>query len=275
VALWNIVGCGYTGTRLARYLLDCGHQVCATVRGQERARALSEMLPRLQVHCGEVGAQLASRLAPGILVWSVPPVAPDAERAALDELAAMERLVYLSSTGVYAPAKGAEVDEDFALAPSSEHGRRRLASETLFRHRAVILRIAAIYGPGRGVHVRIANGSYRVVAPGSAFVSRVHVDDLVSAIECVATRGPCPAVYNVSDLQPATSAEVADGVADMLGVSAPERVQPHEVSERARAMLGADRRIASTRLQQLGWTPRYPSWREGVRQAIDEGSIDV
>lgn len=278
---WNIVGCGYTGERLARALLADGHRVRATVRSPERLRELETRLPALELRVADLSephAVHAALVPDGFVVWCVPPVpgSPAFESAILGELPPCRRLVYLSSTGVYAPAQGALVDEDFALTPQSEHGVRRLEVETLFRGRAVILRIAAIYGPGRGVHARISQGDYRIVEPGTTYVSRVHVDDLVSAIRCVAQAPDAGArIFNVADLEPASSAEVADGVADLLGVPRPPRVSPQDASPRALAMLGADRRVDSSRLRDLGWVLRYPTWREGTAQAIAEEEAEA
>lgn len=285
---WVIVGCGYTGTRLARRLLSEGEEVVATRRDPDAVAQLGADLPGATVQAFDLAApqlELSWLPAGARVVHSAPPTGdPEHERRFVAALAGAgaERLIYLSSTGVYAPGRGDWVDEEHPTLPLGDQGARRLAAEEALLAAAAdaglaaaSLRIAGIYGPGRGVHARVARGDYRVLGAGSAFVSRVHVDDLVAAIVCAATAEPLPGrIYNVADLEPTTSRVHADGVAALLGLPAPPSVPPEEVSLRVRAMLGADRKIASGKLQrELGWTPRYPSWREGARQAIREDGL--
>src|SRR5690606_21159385 len=134
----------------------------------------------------------------------------DAALAAELRRAHAPRVVYLSSTGGYPPGDGGWVDEDTAPAPTSDHGRRRReAAQTLvagLAPLAVALRAAAIYGPGRGVHARLRAGSYRVLGPGTGWVSRIQVDDLVAAILAAASIATLPAsIINVADARPTTA----------------------------------------------------------------------
>lgn len=270
---WVIAGCGYTGERLARVLLARGDQVVAITRRDERAAELGDRLGAQLEIAGDVSAV---DLAGAVVVDSIPPSTPDGsfERALVDGCAAggAGRLVYLSSTGVYGRGDGSWFDEDTPPAPIDARGRRRLAAETAAletaRRRglpAVALRIAGIYGPGRGIVERIRAGGYTVIPPGDSPVCRVHVDDLVTAIVAAGSVDPLPrAIYCVADDEPATSRAHADGVAAMLGLPPPGDRDLAEVSEAARAMLGAGRRISNRRLKdELGVALRYPSWREG------------
>src|SRR5690606_2510529 len=116
----------------------------------------------------------------GYVVLSVPPGAraPAEEVALAGRLASDVRLIYLSTTGVYASGDGGDVTDSYALEPASERGARRLAVETALQavhtdH--VCLRIPGIYGPGRGVHKRMQEGSYRLIGDGLSVVSRIHV----------------------------------------------------------------------------------------------------
>src|SRR5262249_59497719 len=90
------------------------------------------------------------------------------------------RIVYVSSTGVYGPGRGAWVDESWPIAPITESGRARAAAEAALAEAAapwVALRAAGIYGPGRGLTDRIRAGTYRVIGDGTSHVSRIHLLD--------------------------------------------------------------------------------------------------
>ena len=280
---WVILGCGYTGVRVAHRLLDRGSRVEVTTRRAERAAELRASLgPRATVALLDPAGGLSGLdLANATVLDSVPPGdgagTLEATIARACATGGARRLVYLSSTGVYGRGDGGWVTEDSPEAPLGERGVRRLAAERQVREQAlaaglsvVALRIAGIYGPGRGVHARLARGDYRIYGAGDALVSRIHVDDLATAIllagdadELVRDR------YNIADDQPTSSREHADGVAALLGVEPPPSVPVSEASPAAMAMLGANRQISNRRaVAELGLVLRYPSWREGAAAAI-------
>lgn len=274
---WFIVGCGYTGTRLARALVGQGADVTITRRDGAAATELAEQLGArgLRADLAQPNT-LRGAVPPGaIVVVLAPPGAdPAAEIAGLLDAVGGEakRLVYVSSTGVYAPGGGAWVDETWPLAPTTASGRARVAAEQALaasRVPWIALRVAGIYGPGRGLAERIGAGTYRIVGDGHAHVSRIHVLDLVAAI-IAAGRSTYRGAVNVADDDPAPIGEVADAVAAQLGKPAPPRVPVASVSPEVAGMLTADRRIANARLvQELGVVLRYPSWRA----ALSDGAV--
>jgi nucleoside-diphosphate-sugar epimerase len=198
-----------------------------------------------------------------IVVCLAPPGAdPSAEVQALVHAArSSERLVYVSSTGVYPPANGAWVDESWALAPQTRAGKGRVLAEGALPPDAIALRVAGIHGPGRGLLERIKARTYRIIGDGSAHVSRIHVDDLVTAIiHAGATTFAGP--VNIADDDPAPIGEVADTLAAHFGLPPPPRVSPASVDAEVAGMLAADRRIANRRRKEtLGVALRWPSWR--------------
>jgi hypothetical protein len=133
-----------------------------------------------------------------------------------------------------------------------------------------VLRLAAIYGPGRGVRERLRAGNYRLLDDGAHYFSRVHVDDLVGVIRAAAARAPAGAVYCVGDDRPTTQREYADWLAARLGTPAPPSVATLEPGRPRRAV--RNRQIANTKLKrELCYTFRYPSYIEG-EQAIEAES---
>lgn len=262
LSTWFVIGAGYTGSALARRLVGEGSRVIVTRRDPAAATKLGG-----ELGCEGRAVDLARATEPApsgsIVVCCAPPGDdPAAEMANLVALAASaHRLVYVSSTGVYAPGAGAWVDENFRLAPETASGKKRLAAERELPDTAIVLRAAGIYGPGRGLAERLRAGTYRIIGDGSAHVSRIHVDDLVEAIVRAGTStltGP----INCADDDPAPIGELADAVADALGVPAATRVPRSKVDPEVAGMLAADRRISNVRMKrELGVELAHPTAR--------------
>ncbi len=147
-----ILGCGFTGERVARRFLARGAHVTVTARNPERLADLGAEAVRLE--------QL--RVTPGALVLhSIP---PDGSQGLIELLGdAPARVVYLSTTGVYGHQKF--VNESTPAAPETESHRSRIAEERRVAAgpwSSLILRPAAIYGPGRGIHESIRKGACKL-----------------------------------------------------------------------------------------------------------------
>jgi nucleoside-diphosphate-sugar epimerase len=245
-----IIGAGYTGSVLARRALAAGTTVTATRR-----------VPHELEGCTAIALDLARDRAPAadVTVCCAPPGADPAGEIA--NLGTTGRLIYVSSTGVYAPGGGAWVDEDWPLDPHTASGHARLAAERALPAHAVILRAAGIYGPGRGIEDRLRAGTYRIVGDGTAHVSRIHVEDLVEAI-LRAAESTVTGPINCADDDPAAIGELADQLAADLGVPPPPRVAPETVGREIAGMLTADRKISNAKMKrELGVVLRYPSAR--------------
>lgn len=262
-----LVGCGYTLERVAQRVrspADLRARVLASTRDEARAQKLSS----LGVEVSADHVELARRAAGADVVYSLPPDVgfDDAIVAVLEEVRPA-RVVYLSSTGVYGAARG-EVDERTPVDPEAAGpGAARVRAEERFRQSslaAVFLRVAGIYGPGRGLHERLLAGTYRLPGDGSGRVSRVHVDDLAAAI-LVALEHAAPGdILNVADDEAAPQREVVAWLCDRLALATPAAVP----LEAAPATLRGDRAIANSRLKSLGWRPRFPSYREGFADLL-------
>ncbi len=266
---WVIVGAGYTGERVAQMLVARGEQVTVTRRSEDPAREIGAKLGARGVAM-ELGDAHVD--ADAIVVVTAPPSGAEAGFAAAMARDGARRIVYVSSTGVYAPAGGAWVDERFPTVPGP-----RLAAEEALAAGAVPcvrLRAAGIYGPGRGAIARLRAGTYRIVGDGATQVSRVHVDDLAAAVIAAGdTRAP-GSVYNVADDDPCTSNELAEAACAALMLPLPPHVPLDSVAASVAAMFTADRKIDNRRLkQELGWEPRFPSWRTALPSLATRGDL--
>ncbi|MEO7731538.1 MAG: NAD-dependent epimerase/dehydratase family protein [Kofleriaceae bacterium] len=273
---WLILGCGYTGTALARTLVarpELAAEITITRRDGEAARVLAAALGVHGVRA-ELGEAASLDVPAGaIVVCTAPPGADPAGeiRTLLAAARGAAKLIYVSSTGVYAPGHGAEVDEAWPIAPITASGRARAAAEAELVDAAmpwVSLRAAGIYGPGRGLVERVRAGTYRVIGDGASHVGRIHVVDLVAAI-VAAARTPVTGAVNVCDDDPAPIGAVADAVAARLGLPPPPRVAADAVPAEVAGMLTADRRLVNRRLRaELGVVLRYPSWRDALEAEL-------
>ena len=287
-----LVGCGYTGLRLARCLAARGPvpgQVSGLVRTPASAAALeaSGVPARVVDLDGAVALDLPRDLAS--VVYLAPPSAegegdPRLGRF-LEGLGGLRPcvLVYLSTTGVYGDTGGLPVDEASPTVPGDAASHRRLAAEKLVGSwcgaagaRGVILRVAGIYGPGRLPLDRLRAGEPVLRPEDSGPGNRIHVDDLAAACEAALDR-PLSGAFNVADGDHRSIGAFMELVARQAGLPPPRRV----TREEARRELGpgmlayvlASRRVMNRRLvEDLGVRPRNPE--DGVRESLVEMGLE-
>jgi nucleoside-diphosphate-sugar epimerase len=259
-----ILGLGYTASRLADRLRGEGWRVTG-VRRTADAQALA---------FDDESAVRAAIAGATHILSSVPPEGdadPVLARYGADITAAPALWIgYLSSTGVYGDANGAWVDE----ASPVGGGRRsaRAAADLAWGALRADLRrfrLPGIYGPGRSALERVREGkAHRIDLPGQVF-SRVHVDDIVAGV--VASFDGPPGAYNLADDLPCAQNDVIDTACAMLGVAPPPLLPLEQagLSPIARAFYAENRRVANGRAKRLlGWSPLYPTWREGLSACL-------
>lgn len=179
---------------------------------------------------------------------------------------------YLSSTGVYGDTAGAWTDESAPVGGGRRSGRTAADLAWQALHPEVrVFRLPGIYGPGRSALDRVQEGrAHRIDLPSQVF-SRVHVDDIVSGVIASIHQGP-PGIFNLADDRPASQNRVIERACDLLGLPWP-RLKPLDeanLSPAALAFYAENRRIANGKAQRLlGWQPRYPDYRAGLR-ALNE-----
>lgn len=278
-----VVGCGYLGLPLGAALVREGHQVWGLRRSAGAAPALREA--GLEPVPADVTdpASLAS-LAPRF-DWVVNCVASgggtaedyrriyyDGTRNLLAWLAAAppRRFVYTSSTGVYGQTAGEVVDETSLAEPDAPTARILRDTEELLLEAArttgfpaIILRLAGIYGPGRGYWLRqFLAGEARIEGDGSRVLNLVHRDDAAGAIRAALERGEPGRIYNVVDDAPATQRELLTWLAETLERPLPPSVSADGVANRKRGL--TSKRVSNRRLrEELAFRPACPSFREG------------
>lgn len=286
-----IFGCGYIGLAVAREALAAGMRVLALTRNPERAAAAAA--------CGAttVTADLASdswhgRIAPGAdLVLNCVGAGGggiDGYRRSyvggMQSILSWARegapgtLVYTSSTSVYSQTGGIVIDETASTEGAGGQARVLIDAETMLKEagpaygRYFILRLAGIYGPGRHRLLdQIRSGATEIAGSGAHHLNLAHRDDIVAAI-LAAFLSPLSVgnrIFNVTDDVAATKAGVVEWLAAQIG-RVPPRFSGGAASARRGFAEPADRLIGNDRLKaELGWRPKYPSFREGYREILD------
>lgn len=250
-----IFGLGYTAARLADRLRDAGWRVTGTSRDGRGGT----------VAFGDRAAVAGAIARATHILSSVPPAAEgDPVIDTYGELLPRGRWIgYLSSTGVYGDTGGAWVDES-APTGTGRRSARAEADAAWLALGARVFRLPGIYGPGRSPLDRITGGNaYRVDMPGQVF-SRIHVDDIVSAV-FAGLDGP-PGAYNICDDAPCGQNDVMEFAAMLLGRDPPPLVPLSSLSPMAQGFYAENRRVANGKAKRvLGWRPAFPDYRAGLR----------
>ena len=255
-----ILGAGYVGARVARLARSRGHHVLTSVRSAERAAALrAEGFDVLTQE--PLDGSLADHVDRDTHVTVAFPPDGVTDRRVAPALAGAASVSYVSTTGVYDDLRG-DVDDSTPLPEQpSERSRRYLEAEAAYRSvGGTVLRCPAIYGPDRGLHVRVRSGQHKIPGDGTRFISRIHADDLAELL--YAARLVHAETFVVGDLEPARHLDVVGFVCETFGLPLP----PFEPLDSAAKSLRADRRVHPERaLERLGITLRFPSYRDGMR----------
>jgi nucleoside-diphosphate-sugar epimerase len=277
--LLAILGCGYVGSRLARAALAAGRPVRACSRSTGKIAPLGELGAELKYVDASVAKHLTAAtasMAGGTVVYAIPPVAElppgRAMRAALQAAygGGASCFIYLSSAGLYGeePDDDVWIDEDTPVdtsdAPMANVRSDEAEIEACMheRLRIVILRLAPVYGPGRGVRNRLQKGDYRLLDGGTHAISRIHVDDAVAAILAAEESAPAGSRFLVADDEPTTQLDYATWLTERMGIAMPPSRARFEPGKQRVAH--RNRRIRNARMKEvLGLSLRYPTFREG------------
>lgn len=283
-------GFGYCAAALVQALADA-RNVAGTVRGTDKLRELKAAGIEGFAFDGTAPLADAATVLRGtthILVSAPPDAGGDPvlrhHQADIVKLAPSLRwLGYLSTTAVHGDHGGDWVDEDTAVAPTSDRARRRVAAENdwlaLARDHGVpahIFRLAGIYGPGRNALVDARAGqSRRIHKPGQVF-SRIHVDDIARVLMASVARPTPGRIYNVCDDEPAPGEDVVVHACRLLGIEPPPAVRFEDaapaMSEMARSFYADNKRVRNERIKrELGVALRYPDYRAGLAALLAAG----
>jgi len=279
-----IVGCGYVGTALGRELVRQGHEVMGlrrTVDGDEELKAAGITLLR-----GNITRREDLAMLPSDYDWVVNCVS--SSRGDLEDYRAVylqgmrcliewlsrtppKKFVYTSSTSVYGQTDGSIVTEVSLAQPATETVQVLLQTEEVLlqaaaeKFPAVILRVAAIYGPGRGYWLKqFLKGEATIEGNGERYLNMVHRDDVVGAIVVALEKASPGQIYNVVDDEPVTQFEFFQWLSKQFNKEMPPSVERRGRAERKRG--STNKRVSNAKLKSLlGFEFKYATFRYGFR----------
>lgn len=282
-----IVGCGDIALR-ALPLLVRNYQVFGLVRAAGQAERIAALgatplmgdlddPATLQALAG--GAELVLHLAP-------PGESGERDQRSVNLIAALsarppERLVYISTSGVYGDCGGAWVDEDRPVAPQTQRGARRVDAERALLAwgkqggvAVAVLRVPGIYAAERLPLAQLKRGAPVLRAEDDVYTNHIHAEDLAAICSTALERGAAGRIYNASDDSEMKMGDYFDLVADRAGLPRPPRVtraaaEAGAISAGLLSFMRESRRLVNTRMKtELGVRLRYPSVQEGVPPVV-------
>src|SRR6266481_2829980 len=279
-----IAGCGYVGEATANLFHSAGWNVEGWVHSKESAARLSVKPYSLRVIDVSQRGDIAKRPeAFDAVIHCASSRGGDAEvyreiylngARHLLETFPQAKILFTSSTSVYAQHDGSRVTEESETKPLRETSQILLDVEKLILEKGgIIVRLAGIYGPQRSALLsKFLNGTATIDPNNDRFVNQVHRDDITSALFLLLNRAQTSAqIYNVVDDQPLLQSECYHWLARRLNRPLP----PTRKSEQPRKRGDTNKRVSNAKLHQLGWTPDYPTFRDAMEKSILAGFADV
>jgi nucleoside-diphosphate-sugar epimerase len=273
-----IVGCGYTGMALARFLVERGQTAIGTSRSELRRGEIEDagaaFLP--------VDLDRDKKLPEGPFssVTVLAPPSDDIEavsgRIHRVVLAAGDAPVtVVVSTALFGETKGT-VSERTHPAPRTDRQRRWYMQEAaalacrLAPADVAVVRVPEIYGPGRDHRAKLLTGAAKVIRPAEP-TSRIHVEDLAALLARMTMPGRPPLLLACDEL-PVPNWRVVHEAARLLGLPEPAEMSMAEAAEglpeTGLAMTMTGRSCRSIVRPWLGVRLRYPTYREGLRACL-------
>jgi nucleoside-diphosphate-sugar epimerase len=294
---------GAIGTRLVPQLIDRGHEVIGTFRSPahaERVRALGAEPIALDLLDARAVRQAVLETRPEAIIHQATDLADvrfgrsldrsfastnrlrtegtDALLAAARE-AGVRRFVAQSFASYrYAREGGPVKAEDDPLDPSppamarQTNAAMRHLDQAVTNAGGIALRYGGFYGASNdGLVKPVRKRQFPVIGDGDGISSFIHLDDAAAAT-VLALERDLAGIYNIVDDEPAPMREWLPALAQALGAKPPHHVPlwlAGLVAGKGMVMMAVGSRGASNAKakRELGWTLRYPSWRQGFTAA--------
>jgi 2-alkyl-3-oxoalkanoate reductase len=298
---------GAIGTRLVPQLIERDHEVIGTSRSPdkaERLRALGAEAVVLDALDAKAVREALARAEPDAIVNQATALADVRFSRNMDKSFAQTNRLRTEGTDVllaaareagvrrfvaqsfasfrYAREGGPVKTEDDPLDPTplpttrKSHEAMRYLDEAVTDAGGVALRYGGFYGAANdGLVEPVRKRQFPIVGDGGGISSFIHLDDAAAAT-VLALEQEAAGIYNIVDDDPAPVREWLPVLANVLGAKPPRRVPrwlARLIAGDAAVMIGTEARGASNAKakRELGWTLRYPSWRQGFVEVYAQG----
>lgn len=296
-------GTGVVGRRLVPQLVQRGHQVTATTTSKAGLGALRSLGAEAVVMDGLEAMSVSEAVAqarPDAIVHQMTAIAGKADIKRMDRWFAMTNrlrtegidhlLVAARASGVshvvaqgYASWNGireggwVKTEQDPLDLYDGTVGHAQMKAlcyleEAVVKAGGAVLRYGALYGPGTTDDqvTLIRKRQYPLIGTGAGYSSWVHLDDAASAA-VLAVEKKAKDVFNIVDDEPAPASEWLPYLAQCAGAKRPMKVPAWlgrmAAGDVAVAMMTEGRAFDNDKAKrELGWEPRYPSWRQGFKE---------
>lgn len=276
-----ILGAGYLGSHLQRYLVDAGNEVfLGDIIGEKCSS------PGMQVDLSDPKsvARLSDSFRDGmpeivVVCVSAKGAGEEACEALYDqgiqhviESFPVSRILFCSSTSLYGVTDGRWVTEIHTSTPLTAEAKTLCKAErNVKKAGGVVARLSAIYGPGRSVLLeRFYYHNEALAGDPDRWINYIHRDDAVSALALLATAdGISGKTFNITDSTPIQLQEIYSYMSNLLNRDMPVFRPPAKQSRRGKT----NQRVSCALLMSYGWLPLYPSFLDGIHNVLEEMNL--
>ena len=298
-------GTGVIGRRVVQQLVTRGHQVTATATRSDKLGVLTQLGATAVVMDGLNAASVSEAVAkaqPDGIVNEMTAIAGKPDMKHMDRwFATTNRLRTEGTDHLLAAAQKTGVSNFIAQSYAAWNGIRKggwvkteddppdlfegtsaqpvmeaiqYLEREVDKARGAVLRYGWLYGPGASDSMveAVRKRQFPLVGKGNGHCSWLHVDDAANAA-VIALEKQAKGVFNIVDDEPAPANEWLPYLAQCVGAKPPMRVPKWLAGLLAGkvvvALMTEGRGFSNSRAKrQLGWTLRYPSWRQGFKEGL-------
>ncbi|SNX60317.1 Nucleoside-diphosphate-sugar epimerase [Nitrosomonas ureae] len=191
-----------------------------------------------------------------------------------------QRLIYISTSGVYGDRQGDLIDETHPVQPENDRAIRRVFAEKQIRNwgkrnhiSTCIVRVPGIYAANRLPLQRLRDGHPTLLDAEDNYTNHIHADDLAQIIFAAIRFAKTNRIYHACDDSHLKMGEYFDLVADYFGLPHPRRITRNQAQEQITptmlSFMKESRRLRNVRIKkELHISLLYPTAHDGVKAAL-------
>lgn len=283
-----VAGCGDIALRVARELHG-RYRMFGLVRRPERAAELraAGIVPLHADLDNRRSLRRLAGLADSVLHFAPPSDSGEIDPRTRNLLTALaqgalpQRLVYISTSGVYGDCGGRRIDESWTPNPQTLRARRRLDAERQIRTwaerngvSAAILRVPGIYAAERLPLERLRAGTPAIAAEEDSYTNHIHADDLARIVIAALRHAQSNRIYHASDDSNLKMGDYFDVVADAHTLPRPPRLSREQVQQAVSpalwSFMNESRQLENQRMKrELKVELRYPTVADALRERFE------